>query len=241
MAVSLGGKGSGQGDATATSIATDAFDVQPTAGSTITVGLSWMESSNLTSITDNAGNPYTQFGSTLIDAGARRLVIFRAKNIATVASFVVTANFSSNSYARSIIACEIKGADTTEPNDDTTNIAQSQTGVGTGTDAVTSPSVTTTADGDFVFGYTCRQSAQVGIANGTGFSTVASLGGGGPNGLPTSRGEYLVQGSAGAIAATFTIDGTSNMMTACATFKAAVAGGLSIPIVAHHYRTMMGV
>lgn len=92
---------------------------------------------------------------------------------------------------------------------------------GTGTDAVTSTSITTTADGDFIF---CATQAAPGFSPtmtpGTGYTGRES----GSNGL---RLADRVQTSAGSIACTFTSDNSGNIetITGVMAFKASGGGG----------------
>lgn len=230
MAVAVRGHGSAQGDAVATSIATGVFSVAPVAGDAVYAWVSYADTDIITGVADNAdggSNTFEAVGSVLTD-GNRYFRLYRAKNIAnTTASYVVTASFSGNVFARSIHAAAYSGADTTEPTLEYKR--QTQASVGTGTDAVTSGTTTASAAiDDGVYAYTSRGSGTVGIANGTGYSTVASQGGGGGNGLPTTRSEFKVVASAATQAGTFTIDGTSNMLTGAVIIKAAAAGDLDL-------------
>jgi hypothetical protein len=107
--------------------------------------------------------------------------------------------------------------------DEITNVAASpldgataafQSAPGTGANAISSGNITTTANGDFIFGVTMFDSTSVNsLLPGTGFF---SLGGGGTDGITA---EQLLQSAAGAISATFTQAVASQATTAVVAFK----------------------
>lgn len=226
MPITLGGSNHAAASAVASSIATAAFGTQPTAGSTIVVGIGWVwdnaTSDTVTSVTDNAGNTYTRIGTQVEHAGSgARSVLYYAVNIATAGSFVVTANFTTGVADRIIAACELKGAHTSAPLD--LYGGQSQSGVAAGTDAITTGSLgTPTTNNQAAVCFTRLTSWPDSLPAGTGWTGIYSVTGNTSYGL-----EYLVQTTATALAGTFTFDpATANPCTSAATFKEAASATL---------------
>lgn len=117
---------------------------------------------------------------------------------------------------------EISGADTVAPLD-VHNMA-STAGGGT---SISTPSVTTNANGEYIY---CSM-----FGPSTGFTTVSGAGGtGAPSftlenndlgGQPLGADSFAIQTTAGAVQGTFTIAAAQTYITAIATFKAAAGGG----------------
>ncbi len=122
----------------------------------------------------------------------------------------VAANSSVIDRAR-IIIHEVSGADTTTPLDQHT--IQALVAPGAGTDAITSGAVTTTANGEYIFGASLTAIAFDTVAHGTNFT----------DGVINnySASEYRTQTTAGSQAGTFTSGGGATYRIAVATFKAA--------------------
>lgn len=174
------------------------FTTNVTAGNLVAVYIAWTNATDtLAGVTDSLGNTYTlvQNSTTLGDYG--RAAGAYAKNIIG-GSCTITVTFSSGAFAaRTIIAREISGADTTSPLDG--SAAHAQMDPGTGIDAVTSGSITTTASGSYIFAATSDLGQRATVNPGTGFTAreavTAPVGG---------RGADYIQATAGPIAATFT-------------------------------------
>ncbi len=196
----------------------------------------WLTATNdLTSVSDGHGNTATIVDTQLnIQGDGNSAASFYFKNVISAAT-VITANFSSSPTKRGITVEEWSGLDTVAPLDK--NVSNSQANPGTGTDAITSTAVVTTANGEVIFGAS-YEPANSHTANafsaGTNFLHLdqAFVSGGIATALAS---ESLVQTSAGSIAATFTIgDGVTNTdyATFILTFKAAagvtVADGMTI-------------
>jgi len=168
------------------------------AGNLIAVYVAWTNTTDsLSSVTDSLGNTYTlvQNPTTLGTQG--RAAGAYSKNILG-GPCTVTATFSPGAFsARTIIVREISGADSDFPLDG--SAAQGQTNPGTGTDAVTSGAITTTANGDYIFAATTDQGQASTLNPGTGFT------GGATFTFPVGgRSEDQIQSAAGSITATFT-------------------------------------
>jgi len=168
------------------------------AGNLIAVYVAWTNTTDtLSSVTDSLGNTYTLVQNPTTLGAQGRAAGAYAQNILG-GPCTVTATFSPGAFsARTIIVREISGADAFSPLDG--SAAQGQTDPGTGADAVTSGAITTTANGDYIFGATTDQGHASTLNPGTGFtggeSFTSPVGG---------RSEDQIQGSAGSIAATFT-------------------------------------
>lgn len=203
---------------TATSIATFASPV--TAGNLIWVCVLVTDGATISTPVDSALNSYTALDTN--NNGIMHTKAFYAKNIAAgVGNLAVTAAVTGGTVYGSVIAHELSGRDLTAPLG--ASVANYQTGVGTGTDAITSTAVTS-GDGYDVVGATTESGFDgPAIATGTGFTTGQSSS---DQTQVNSRSETLTQSGAGTKAATFTTSNTGfDWITHVATFVAAAAGG----------------
>ena len=162
-----------------------------TAASSVVAAIGWYSGTiTLTSVTICGTtatlyhNPTTNF---------LRMALAKVDNVSSGAC-TVTANFSASALAF-VTAHEVSGTNTTNSNDG--NAANTQAAPGTGTDAVTSTSITTTTNGAYIFGASMGTNVGSAINAGTGFTLREQA----AAGFTT---EDLVQTSAGSIAATFT-------------------------------------
>jgi hypothetical protein len=116
----------------------------------------------------------------------------------------VACNFSSTSMGKSILAHEISGVNTSTPLDgQKMNVQNSPSG---GTDAITSTSITTTANGDYIVGFTFNDSANQADWNaGTGYIKRQDL----QVQSYTTASEDKIQSLSGPVAATFTATAAS--------------------------------
>lgn len=149
---------------TGTGTATSCAAASHTTGNCIVAAVS-VQSATAPTVTDTAGNTYTDVG-VLATQGTNRLRLFVAKNITGNASNVVTANISPAANGLYIAAYEFSGVDTTTP------VADSNTATGTGP-SVSSPSLSIgTASSAAVVGVASLNSSQT--ATGTNGYTAAS-------------------------------------------------------------------
>lgn len=171
-----------------------------TAGSTLKV---WVQygagTTNLSNIQDNKGGGSSSYTikTRVNDAGANQSAAcaFTANCASGITS--VTMNMSPNTPFLAITVEEWSGESTT-PDDGSTG--QFQSTPGTGGNAITSGTVTTTVSGDTIDGYCFDQRRANPTMNiGTGYTVVDDL-----RSTINSITEQQTQGSAGAIAATFT-------------------------------------
>lgn len=190
------------------------FTTNVAAGNLIAVWIIWGDTGKTVSITDSLGNTYESAHSN----AAVRFEGFYAKNI-TGGANTVTATFSASITAfHTLIVHEISGADTTAP----LGQAASQTQINvSGVDSVSSTAVTTTTNGEYIFGATLRSDTLDGsFSAGTGYTGRETSSGGT---FLVTRSEDQIQTSAGSIAATFTPSVAMEVATMIMTFKAASA------------------
>ena len=221
---SLGGiatdAGNGNGSVNL-SITTDSITPTPTAGSTLGVAIH-VVSDNSTTITclGNKSNSFSRIAGSPTNVSGELILVFHAVNIATSAGHTVTCNFF-DSHARDaqMIVFEIKGAATSSPFDvmAPSKDYNEQATPGTGANAVTSTAATTSASGDFIFGAT--QTSDMGkVTGGTGFTEIARV-------AHTFQAQYLIQGAASSIAATWTNASGTQHRSLMGSWKVAGGGG----------------
>ncbi len=209
---------------TATTIAAT-FSTAVTSGNLVAGACMWgsANTSDLTSVTDNQSNTYTIVRS-IADAGdGQSAATFYRANV-TNAPTTVTCNLAASLPYRGISIHEVSGADTSAPLGVETG--QTQQSPGTGANALTSGSVTTTTNGEYIYGVSFNDgdlgTGSSDFAPGTGFTERSEH-------LTTTElslaSEDQIQTSAGSIAATFTLARNFSHITFIMTFKAAGAGG----------------
>lgn len=181
----------------------------PVGSGNIIVGFAfWSEGSttnDLSSISDDKGNTYTivdKLNAFAVTSNSRAFASFYCANV-TNAPTVITANFSPSTGSLAILVDEYSGVATTSPLDGHT--MQAQSGVGTTANAATSGNITTTVNGDLIYGGLACLSGSAGqVAAGTGFTLrVNNVA---PNGAQFFDTEDEIQSSAGTTAATFTLN-----------------------------------
>jgi len=198
------------------------FDSNVAAGNLIAVLVGWASDSITAACSDGLSNSYTDVRNpTTVVVGTCRAAMFYAKNI-TGGACTITITFSGSAFA-TVVVHEISGADTSSPLDQSALAAPGY--IGTDADAVTTGNVTTTTAGQYVFGavYCVNGTA---AATGTGFTD-----GTGTTGVES---EYLIQVSAGNVAATFTNAVAQSVGPGIMTFKASGGGGVNTKIVSYY-------
>lgn len=193
------------------------FDVNVAAGSAVCFAIAWYS----TTVTLNS---ITGLGATWVilhnptTGSARRSALAYGYNCSG-GSTTVTATLSGAANSFSCMH-EVSGVPTSDPLD--VSALRFQNLPGTGTDAVSSGSVTTTADGDYIFGWTLDDGFSSTTTQGTGFTEAPDT----ASGNDGFRGEYKIQASAGSVAATFTTDnGSAAYHVGVIALKASVGGG----------------
>jgi len=203
MAISVvqsvkGGQAAGSTTATATGVAVG-------SGNAITGFVAWhtATTTDLSSITDNAsGNTYTilnrQSATSLADnwCGAT----FACTNVINGPT-ILTATFGSSITDIEIVWSESTGYSGTVAVDG--HASNVQGGPGTTADAITSGSITTADNGDFIFGAVLDITGGSGVTTaGTGFTLL--INNDASNATNFTSTEWKVQSSAGPVAGTFT-------------------------------------
>lgn len=179
------------------------------SGNAICGIVSWDNGSvNLTSVTDNQGNSYN-LETTILNANdAENYCAFSRTNI-TGGPTVITANFSGSIDYRSILIDEFSGGSTASSDERDIHGGQYQSNPGTGANAITSGTFTTTVDGDLLWGG-CGSQLPFGLPSvGTGFTR-----GGFSNTDLIASSEYRTQTTAASgTAATATASGGASGST----------------------------
>lgn len=190
----------------ATSSTTVAVTLPSTVGSGhalfVSVGTA-SATDTIVSITDDKGNTYTVADQTHNTIGAYTWVTAYIINVAN-APQTITATWGSSNPFSAIMVDEASGIATSSAIDGhSSQKFGDPTPVGTGANAVTSGSITTTVNGDIIYSSTV-DCTSLGLVNGTGFTAIQSV-------ASTFYSQSLIQSSAGSIAGTLTaVDGTSS-------------------------------
>ena len=166
---------------------------------------------------DTVPHTYTSRANIDDTTNVQRLYNAYAKNI-TGAFTVVTITYSSAVTIRRIRCAEISGADTTSPDDGFVGAFQLNL-TSTATNAITSGTIATTQNGDYLFGATFESdNGCLTVTAGTDYTGNTLTG-------CHVLTEYQIQTSFGTVAATFTKanGGATEWLTAIQAFK--VAGG----------------
>jgi hypothetical protein len=181
------------------------------SGNAVMGAVTWgANSAALTSVTDDKGNSYTVVNNSYDSSHVQSFATFYRLNI-TNAPVTITANFGSSVAWRNIIVDEFSGIATSSALDGNAMNLQSTTS--NVTDMMTSTNITTTANGDLIYGVNGSTGAGTVTSVGTGYTAAAV------SADTYYRAEYKVQTSAGSIAATFTHTGTNSVLTGIMAFK----------------------
>ena len=216
-------------DGTAATTVAVTFPGNVTAGNLIALFVAFNNVANIIdSVTDSLGNTYTLV-DTALNFASDSHASYYAKNI-TGGACTVTVTFTASVGYRSLTVHEVSGLDTTAPLDQ--HAINTQVAPDIGTDAVTSGSVTTTTNGQYIFGacHVNNTGAGLTVDPGTGFTGRESIDGGADSAPLES--EDQIQPTAGSIAATFTLGANNNTTTCIMTFKAASGATAWGPLLA---------
>src|SRR6266446_5700168 len=181
-----------------TSSASAKFPSNVTANDAIAVFCVWESlSQTLNSVTDTQGNAFAIVDNPTSGGYGRAAMAYaiaRSTGLDTV-----SCNFSTASMGKSIIVHEISGVNTSTPLDgQKMNVQNSR---GNGANAVTSGSITTTVNGDYVLGFTFNDSSNQADWNaGAGYTKRQDL----QVQSYATASEDAVQTLSGSVAATFT-------------------------------------
>ena len=191
-----------------------AFVSNVTAGNLIVVAAMWNTSDSATpTCSDNLGNTYTEIGTHIWNAGfTYGLALFYAKNV-TGGACTVTVSYGGSKVFRSMLIHEYSGGDTTAPFDVTN--ANTNGTAGAGANNATSNAVTPANNGSLIFGVLADITSGT-ISAGTGFTSrqldVGNF----------TDSEDQVQGTAGSIAATWSVGNGDSYIARVAAFKPVV-------------------
>lgn len=186
------------------------------AGNTVVGTVSWdsLGGTTLLSVKDDKLNTYTIKDTVVDSVNNQSNASFILGNITNGPNALTATTNSANVNGAflTIIWDEYSGASAvSDPSDGHTG--QKQATPGTGTDAVTSGNVTTTVNGDLIYGGTYNTSTGTLASAGSGFASRTSDTSGAP-GITEDK----TQTTAGSVASTFTI----NPSAACVTFIIAI-------------------
>jgi len=174
------------------------FTNNVTAGNAIAVFCAWQGlSQTLISVTDSQANVYTIVANPTSGTYGRAAMAYAIAKAS--APDTVSCNFSTAAMGKSAIVHEISGVDQTAPLDGHRMTVRASPG--TGANAITSGTIQTTANGDYILGFTFNDSSNAAAwSAGSGYTKrqdlrIASY---------TAASEDAIQASAGPVAATFT-------------------------------------
>jgi hypothetical protein len=181
-----------------TASASASFSSSVTATNAIAVLCAWKGTSQtLNSVTDTQGNTYTIVANPTTGTYGRAAMAYAIAR--SSAADTVSCNFSTAAMGKSIVVHEVSGVDTSLPLDGHRMTVRNAPG--SGANAITSGSITTTAAGDYILGFTFNSSAnQADWSAGTGFTMRQNL----RLGSYTAASEDAIQSAPGPVAATFT-------------------------------------
>lgn len=201
------------------------FASNVTAGNLIVVCL--YANKGLTSLADTRAHTYST-ATANTDGSTYAFGAYYVANISGGANTVTATLTAAHTFAL-LSVHEYSGVITTSPLDQATFNFQATPG--TGTNAITSGNVTTTTDGQLIFGCAGSTEANTGVVSAGTNYTIRQ------NPLNDNPSEDRVQASAGSTAATFTTnDTTASYHSLIATFKAGASAG-----VTPRRRMLMGV
>ncbi|HSW65628.1 MAG TPA: hypothetical protein VLI54_00625 [Bacillota bacterium] len=207
-------QGASMSDVGAVTSLVQAFSANVTAGSLIVAAASWDNSTTSTmTCTDNRGNTYTGMTVWINAVDNQTLAICYAPN-AAAGSTTVTATLGAGANFRRFVISEYSGVATSSPVDVSAGV-QGITATTT-TDAVTAGSVTTTQNGDLIYGAVMDTTGNTGILPGTGFTGRSFA----------NTKDLLVedkqQAIAGSVSAPFTFPAANKYNAVVIAFKAAL-------------------
>ena len=194
------------------SAVTVAYASAQIAGDTNILAIGWNNAtSNITSVTDSAGNTYQLAVPTARGSGLSQ-AIYYASNIkaAAAGTNTVTVTFNTSTPFIDIRALEYSGLDPVNPFDVGTSASGNGTSANSGT-------VTTTAAGELIFG--AGMTGGVFSAAGTNFTNRIIT----PQDGDIAEDRFVT--TTGSYSATASLSGSASWLMQVATFKAAAAGG----------------
>lgn len=175
-------------------------------GNTVVGSVVWDSTSVTLNSVTVCGNAATLYNNPTTGTNRRSAQYVYSYVIAGSCSVVHT--FSGSLTDIRSIQHEVSGVNYTTPVDQTASNVQTNP---SGTDSLTSGAVTTTENGEYIFGATHPDVSTTAPTAGTGFTIAVTS--------TTRSSEYQIQSSAGSIAATFTPNSTVEWATAIITLR----------------------
>lgn len=189
----------------------------PTAGISVTVSTGSFiyvlteqnQNNNGINLPTDPTNTYTQFGSTLNLSTGAQLAQFVTTAAVSAGTYVVKSNYGGSSTFPAMAVIEIGGS--SGPDTGATGFnSRFQASVATGTDAITSNSLTPSVANGMIIGVTVDSNLSHTMAAGTGFTDATSLFAGSTfwqftTGANRGLLEYQIYSSTSALAATWTL------------------------------------
>lgn len=192
---------------------TATFTGNVTSGNIIAVWVGWASTTYAASIADTRSNSYTALGNPTVCANASGFLAYATANATDTVAVTLT---TSDSTIKSIIVHEISGSSGFDSGKSALNCQTGGSTPGTGTDAVTSGSVTPSVNDTYIFGGTLDAGANGRtFTAGTNYTTRETQTGAGQ----TLRSEDRQLTTAGAVAATFTLNADTSTLTGLMVFK----------------------
>ncbi len=196
--------------------------VTATFGSSVAVGhlimatAAWGDSGGVggtLTCSDDKGNSYTTLDTRYDSTNHMSFGTCYAVSASNTTPTVTESNSVTGNFHRLIIH-DYSGTATSSPID--VHAISAVTAGSTGTDAITSGSVTTTQAGDLIFGGVYEDTNLTSITPGTGFTNRVTLGS-----ADLMNSEDKIQSGAGSVAATWTFSNNQTYMAAIVAIKAA--------------------
>ena len=175
----------------------------------VTVGCAGATAGDTATFTDDKGNTYTSALAFVINSSTVYGIATGYKSNITNSPQTITVTLNNARTFLTMIADEWAHAGAL----DVAGVGNAQNSPPTTTDAVTSTAITTVTNGDLIYGIGVSTDS-LGLIPGTGFTGIQSV-------VGTFYTEYLIQGTAGSIPATFTAAATgSHTITSVLSFLA---------------------
>ncbi len=179
----------------------------------ILCGFAWSPASETLNSLGDTHNSYIIIDNPSTGSGISSAMAYAT--IATGGTLAISAVFSSSSLSSQMACHEVAGSSAAPVPDGTQPAMNYQASVGTGTDLVTSNSITPTQTGDYLFGVSTNDSGTaLTLTAGTGFTNRET-----GNLSRPMQTEDEIDSASSAISATFTTSVSSSFVTGVMAFK----------------------
>lgn len=194
------------------------------AGSSIEFFVIWNgSSSSLPTVTDSASQTYVQKGSVIVDNNdGLNVVVFLLQNNASATTLTVTATWGS---AQTFVGSHVKEIASVTTTSFQVTAGQNQVTPGTGTDAISSGSITPSAQPNLISAYSFCDGNGTALAAGTGYTSGIGGWDGGSGNLLLTESQRTTGTSATAATFTDTVNGgTRRYLTVATVYTESVTG-----------------